>query len=320
MEETILKVKDLSIKFDIGLNIKKFTAVRNVNFELKKGQVLGIVGESGAGKSQIALSILGLNDKNANVSGEIIYKNTNLVKLKENQMNKFRWNHISIVLQNAMSTFNPYMTIRDQLIEPLVYHKGMSVKDAERKAIELLDLVKIPDVKNRILLYPHEFSGGMLQRTMLAMALICDPQILIADEITSGVDVTTQVQILKLLHNLQKDMGMSLIFISHDIGVLSKIANEVIVMYCGQIMEQTTMEKLICNPVNPYTKGLINSIPQLDKNVDKLEYIEGETPNVNNMPAGCPFCTRCKFSRPKCFTQKPNLKNVEENHYVSCFL
>lgn len=320
MEETILKVKDLSIKFDIGLNIKKFTAVRNVDFELKKGHVLGIVGESGSGKSQIALSILGLCDKNASVSGEIIYKNTNLLKLSETQLNKFRWNHIAIVLQNAMSTFNPYMTLRDQLIEPLVYHKGVSVQDAERKAIELLDLVKIPDVKNRILLYPHEFSGGMLQRAMIAMALICDPKILIADEITSGVDVTTQIQILKLLHEVQRNMGMSLIFISHDLGVLSKIANEVIVMYCGHIMEYTTMKNLIYNPVSPYTKGLINSIPQLDKNSERLEYIEGETPNVDNMPAGCPFCTRCKFALPKCFTQKPNLKNVEEEHSVSCFL
>ncbi|MDR2402148.1 MAG: ABC transporter ATP-binding protein, partial [Cytophagales bacterium] len=208
MAETILKIKDLAIKFDIGLNIKKFPAVNNVNFELKKGNVLGIVGESGAGKSQFALSILGLNDKNATVSGEIIYNNSNLLKLTEKQLNKYRWNHIAIILQNAMSSFNPYLKIRDQLTEPLILHKGKSKEDAEKKAIEFLDLVEIPDAKNRIWFYPHEFSGGMLQRIMIAMALICNPKILIADEITSGVDATTQVQILKLLHEIQKDSEM----------------------------------------------------------------------------------------------------------------
>lgn len=319
MSETILNVKDLSIKFDIGLNIKKFTAVNNVSFELKKGQVLGIVGESGSGKTQIALSILGLNDKNATISGNIIYNNTNLLKLTEEQINKYRWNHIAITLQNAMSAFNPYLKIRDQLIETLVLHKGMSKDDAEKKAIEFLDIVKIPDAKNRILLYPHEFSGGMLQRIMIAMALMCNPKILIADEITSGVDVTTQVQILKLLNELQQNLEMSLIFITHDIGVLSQIANEVLVMYCGHIMEYTTVKKLINMPMHPYTKGLINSIPRLDRNVDRLEFIEGETPNKNIL-SGCPFCSRCKFAQSKCFTQQPNLKKIDDDHFISCFL
>lgn len=320
MAETILRVKDLYVKFDVGQNIKKFTAVSNVNFELQKGHVLGIVGESGSGKTQIALSILQLNDPNATISGGIIYNDTNLLRLSERQINKYRWNHISIILQNAMAAFNPYMTIRKQMIEPLVYHKGISKMDAEKKAIELLDLVKIPDAKNRILLYPNEFSGGMLQRIMIAMALMCNPKILIADEITSNVDVTTQVQILKLLHELQEDLDMSIIFIAHDIGVLSQIANEILVMYCGSIMEYTTAQKLVNDPAHPYTKGLINSIPRLDKNVDRLGFIEGETPSWDCMPLGCPFCTRCKFAYNKCFTQKPNLKKIDDDHFCSCFL
>lgn len=320
MAETILKVKDLSIKFDIGQNIKKFTAVSNVSFDLQRGEILGIVGESGSGKSQIALSILKLNDKNANLYGNIIYNDTNLLKLSERQINKYRGNHIAIILQNAMGAFNPYLTINDQMTETLLAHKNTSKAEAEKEAIELLDLVKIPDAKNRILLYPHEFSGGMLQRIMIAMALICKPKILIADEITSNVDVTTQVQILKLLHELQRDLDMSVIFITHDIGVLTQIANRVLVMYCGHIMEYTTVQNLINNPVHPYTKGLISSIPRLDKNIESLEFIEGETPNVDNMPIGCPFCSRCKFAQGRCFTQKPNLKKIDEDHFTSCFL
>lgn len=320
MAETILKVKDLSIKFDIGQNIKKFTAVSNVNFDLQRGEILGIVGESGSGKSQIALSILKLNDKNANLYGNIIYNDTNLLKLSERQISKYRGNHIAIILQNAMGAFNPYLTINDQMIETLLAHKNTSKAEAEKEAIELLDLVKIPDAKNRILLYPHEFSGGMLQRIMIAMALICKPKILIADEITSNVDVTTQVQILKILHELQRDLDMSVIFITHDIGVLTKIANRVLVMYCGHIMEYTTVQNLINNPVHPYTKGLISSIPRLNKNIESLEFIEGETPNVDNMPIGCPFCSRCKFAQSICFTQKPNLKKIDEDHFTSCFL
>ncbi len=319
MEENILQVKDLMIKFNIGLNIKQFTAVSHLTFDLKKGNVLGIVGESGSGKTQVALSILGLNDKNAVLSGEIIYDKTNLLTLSEKKLNRYRWNHIAIIFQNAMSAFNPFLKIREQLIEPLVFHKGVSEKDAEKKALELLDIVKIPDAKNRIFLYPHELSGGMLQRIMIAMALMCNPKILIADEITSGLDVTTQIQVLKLLHDLKNELNMSLLFITHDIGVLAQIANEVLVMYCGHVMEYASTEKLINNPVHPYTQGLLKSIPNIDSRSDYLDFIEGETPNFETMPAGCPFSPRCPLAQQKCFTQQPNTKKHEDDHYSSCF-
>ena len=312
MAENILQVKDLTIKFNIGLNIKQFTAVSHLTFDLKKGNVLGIVGESGSGKTQVALSILGLNDKNAVLSGEILYDNTNLLTLREKKLNRYRWNHIAIIFQNAMSAFNPFLKIREQLIEPLVFHKGVSEKDAEKKALELLDIVKIPDAKNRIFLYPHEFSGGMLQRIMIAMALMCNPKILIADEITSGLDVTTQIQVLKLLHDLKNELNMSLLFITHDIGVLAQIANEVLVMYCGHVMEYASTEKLINNPVHPYTQGLLKSIPNIESRSDYLDFIEGETPNFETMPAGCPFSPRCPLAQKNVLTSNPTPRSTKK--------
>ena len=281
-DNIILKIEHLNLYYKSVF--EKLQVLYDVNLELKKGEVLGIVGESGSGKSQTVLSIMKLFGNNAIYSGQILYNGVNLLNLNEKEINKYRGNEITMAFQDSMSALNPYLTIREQLIEPLIVHKHLSKDEAEKKAIQMLDIVRIKDAKGKINCYPHEFSGGMRQRVMIAMSLICHPKIFIADELTTALDVTTQNQILKFLKELQNEIGMSIIFITHDLRVLSQIADRVIVMYCGHIMEETKIEDLFNNYLHPYTKGLLDSIPNIDSNDKELKTIPGEIPQLNNIP------------------------------------
>ena len=316
MNEIILSVKDLNLDFVV--DNKKVRILSNICFDVRKGSVVGIVGESGSGKTQTMMSILGLLPKNAIVSGEIFYNDIDLLKLSENKINEYRWNNISIAFQDSMTALNPYLTIKEQLIEPLLIHKHLGYDEAIRKALDMLDAVQISDAKKRINFYPHEFSGGMRQRVMIAMALICEPEILIADELTTALDVTVKAQIIKLLKELQEKLHMSILFITHDLGILSKIANEIIVMYCGHIMEHNTVNGIFNNPTHPYTNGLLASIPKLNDDVEELPFIPGELPRLDNIMEGCPFASRCLYATERCRNEKPTQK-ITNNHVVSCF-
>lgn len=314
-KKIILQVRNLIVKY--SNDVSEWFAVNNVSFDLEKGKTLGVVGESGSGKSQTMLAIMKLLSSKAKVSGEAIFNGVDLLQLSNNEINKYRGNVITMAFQDPMTALNPYMTVEKQLIEPLVFHKGYSIQDAQKEAIDMLNLVKIPDAKRRMSLYPHEFSGGMRQRVMIAMALICKPKILIADELTTALDVTIQAQILKLIKELQNDLYMSIIFITHDIGVLAQIADDIIVLYGGSIMEKSSIEGLLDNPLHPYTKGLLNAVPDISKNVEFLNTIPGEIPIPQQMPKGCPFATRCDLAHQECFDEKPQSKIID-NHIVNC--
>ncbi|AFB78252.1 Oligopeptide transport ATP-binding protein OppD [Francisella tularensis subsp. tularensis TIGB03] len=305
MKDLALQIKDLNVGFkaDDGM----FSAVRDISFDLKKGHTLGIFGESGSGKSQTVLSLMGLLAGNAVVSGQALFHDQNLINMPTKNLNKIRGDKIAMIFQDPMTSLNPYLTIHKQLLEPLTIHKGMSHKDATKKVLEMLDAVQIPDAKNRLKLYPHEFSGGMRQRVVIAMALLYSPEILIADEPTTALDVTVQGQILQLLSDLQKEFHMSMLFITHDLGVVTEICHDVMVMYCGNIMEQGTVDNIFANAQHPYTKGLLNTMPSITRDVDILQTIPGETPNIHNMPKGCPFVTRCDFAIDICKDTKPEL-------------
>lgn len=317
MKDLALQIKDLNVGFKTDDGI--FSAVRDISFDLKKGHTLGIVGESGSGKSQTVLSLMGLLAGNAVVSGQALFYDQNLINMPVKNLNKIRGDKISMIFQDPMTSLNPYLTIHKQLLEPLTIHKGMSHKDATKKVLEILDAVQIPDAKNRLKLYPHEFSGGMRQRVVIAMALLCSPEILIADEPTTALDVTVQGQILQLLSDLQKEFHMSMLFITHDLGVVAEICHDVMVMYCGNIMEQGTVDSIFANAQHPYTKGLLNTMPSITKDVDILQTIPGETPNIYNMPKGCPFVTRCDVAIDICRDTKPELTSYVDQR-TACHL
>ncbi|AJI75454.1 hypothetical protein BZ13_1008 [Francisella philomiragia subsp. philomiragia ATCC 25015] len=317
MKDLALQIKDLNVGFKTDDGI--FSAVRDISFDLKKGHTLGIVGESGSGKSQTVLSLMGLLAGNAVVSGQALFHDQNLINMPTKNLNKIRGDKISMIFQDPMTSLNPYLTIHKQLLEPLTIHKGMSHKDATKKVLEMLDAVQIPDAKNRLKLYPHEFSGGMRQRVVIAMALLCSPEILIADEPTTALDVTVQGQILQLLSDLQKEFHMSMLFITHDLGVVAEICHDVMVMYCGNIMEQGTVDSIFANAQHPYTKGLLNTMPSITRDVDILQTIPGETPNIYNMPKGCPFVTRCDVAIDICRDTKPELTSYVDQR-TACHL
>jgi oligopeptide transport system ATP-binding protein len=317
MEDLALQIKDLNVGFKTDDGI--FSAVRDISFDLKKGHTLGIVGESGSGKSQTVLSLMGLLAGNAVASGEALFHNQNLINMPVKNLNKIRGDKISMIFQDPMTSLNPYLNVHKQLLEPLTIHKGFSYHDATKKVLDMLDAVQIPDAKNRLKLYPHEFSGGMRQRVVIAMALLCNPEILVADEPTTALDVTVQGQILQLLSDLQKEFHMSMLFITHDLGVVAEICHDVMVMYCGSIMEQGTVDNIFENAQHPYTKGLLNTMPSITKEVDVLQTIPGETPNIHNMPKGCPFVTRCDFAKDICREVNPTLISMGDQR-TACHL
>ena len=294
----MLDVNNLAVRFDTQDG--EVSAVNGVSFSLEKGQTLGIVGESGSGKSQLAFAILGLLAKNGHASGSARFNGTELIGAPLSVLNRIRANQIAMIFQDPMTSLNPYMRVSDQMAEVLVHHRGLSKSSAVAECVRMLDAVKIPDAKDRVRLYPHEFSGGMRQRVMIAMSLLCQPDLLIADEPTTALDVTVQAQIMELLGDLQRDFGMATILITHDLGVIAGFAREVIVMYGGQVMEQSPVDPFFAFPSHPYSRGLLHALPRVDQDGDALSAIPGTPPNMTRKPKGCPFAPRCDFVIPRC--------------------
>lgn len=297
------------------------TAVDGISFTVAPGETLGVVGESGCGKSVTAESIMRLlNEKTSKYEGIVNFKGENLLTLSDQKMNKIRGNEISMIFQDAMTSLNPVYTIGNQISEALMIHQNMNSKQAMEKSIEMLKLTGIPSPEKRVHEYPHEISGGMRQRVMISMALSCKPSLLIADEPTTALDVTIQAQILDLINDLKEESNMSVIMITHDLGVVAEVCTRVVVMYLGQIIEEADVDTLFEKPLHPYTKGLIKSIPKIDGDrTAKLHMIEGTVPSLENVPVGCRFAARCEFSDEKCLTEPPVLEEVKSGHKVRCW-
>ena len=317
---SLLDVKDLKTYFYTDSGVAK--AVDGVTFSVDKGKVLGIVGESGCGKSVTSLSIMRLVDPvtGKNEGGEILFDGTDILKLPEPEMRKLRGNRISMIFQEPMTSLNPVFTIGYQIEESLILHKGMDKKAARQQAIHLLELVGIPEAGKRVDEYPHQLSGGMRQRVMIAMALAGDPELLIADEPTTALDVTIQAQILDLMNQLKKETGTSILFITHDLGVVAEVCDDVAVMYCGRVVERGDVKTIFANPSHPYTKGLLGSIPRLGDAGKELKSIPGNVPNPKYMPKGCKFAPRCPYASEKCREEEPGFFQIEEGHISRCWL
>jgi oligopeptide/dipeptide ABC transporter ATP-binding protein len=321
MAEPLLEVKDLKVSFRTEDGVVK--AVDGVSFAVDQGEVLGIVGESGSGKSVTMMSVLRLiNDPNMQVEGEVIYKGRDLMKLHKDEMQEVRGDEIAMIFQDPMTSLNPVYRVGDQIIEAILTHQDVGKLVAKRRAIELLQQVGIPHAEERVEDYPHQFSGGMRQRAMIAMALANNPDILIADEPTTALDVTIQAQIIELIDKLKDEFNSAVVLITHDLGVVAEIANEIIVMYAGRVVERAPTRQLFYDPQHPYTWGLLGSIPRLDRpKLERLHSIKGMPPSLINAPEGCKFRPRCPHAFDKC-TEEPELRNrVEEHaHLDRCWL
>ncbi|MCF6136713.1 ABC transporter ATP-binding protein [Pseudalkalibacillus berkeleyi] len=319
--EELLRVENLKTYFfDKKKTIK---AVDGVDFKINKGETVALVGESGCGKSMTSLSVMQLvpGPYGKIVEGEITLEGKNLLRLSENEMCKVRGNEISMIFQEPMTSLNPVLTIGEQIIEVITYHKRLSRKKATQQAIELLKLVGIPRAESIISDYPHRLSGGMRQRVMIAMAMSCDPKLLIADEPTTALDVTIQAQILDLMKDLSKKVNTSILLITHDLGVVSELAERVIVMYAGQIVEQASVDDLFEEPLHPYTQGLVESVPDIDAEIGRLNPIKGNVPTPDQMPNGCRFAPRCSKAFDRCFSEEPQLLEKKYGtRTVRCFL
>lgn len=319
MFEKILEVKDLETSFYTSLGEVK--AIRGVSFSIGAGETVGIVGESGSGKSVTVLSIMNLLQNPGKVkSGEILFKGENLVTKNQRQMRKIRGEKISMIFQDPMTSLNPVYTVGNQIVEAITEHQNLNKKEATEKAIKMLDLVGIPSPENRIYNYPHEMSGGMRQRVMIAMALSCEPDVLIADEPTTALDVTIQAQILELMKKLTKEINTSIIFITHDLGVIAGLCKRVIVMYGGLIMEVGGVRDIFYNPQHPYTKGLLKAVPSisLDK-AERLYTIPGNPPDLLNPPKGCPYAERCEHVMGICMEYQPPYFDIADGHKAMCW-
>jgi peptide/nickel transport system ATP-binding protein len=317
----LLEVKDLKTAFRTDDGVVR--AVDGVSFTVEKGQTLGIVGESGSGKSVTCLTIMGLNAKrNTITTGEAIWKGEDLLSMPSRKLRQLRGNDIAMIFQDPMTSLNPVHTIGRQLVEAIQLHQDVSNKVARARALELLKAVGIPRAERRLDDYPHQFSGGMRQRVMIAMALVNDPDLLIADEPTTALDVTTQAQILNLIDKLQDDFGSAVIMITHDLGVIAEIADDVVVMYAAEVAEQAPVDNLFKRPAHPYTWGLLGSLPRLDADVERLVQIQGSPPSLLNPPRGCRFHPRCPYVMSVCKEQDPALMPVrgEPEHTTACWL
>jgi len=315
----LLEVKNIKIKFDTPDG--EVQAVNEVSFNLNSKESLAIVGESGSGKTQLVFSILGLLAKNASVSGSIKFNSKEILNLPDLEINKIRSNNIAIIFQDPMTSLNPYMRISDQLSEVLIHHKGISKKIALKKSIDMLDAVKIFDARNKIHMFPHEFSGGMRQRVMIAMSLLCNPNIIIADEPTTALDVTVQAQIMELFADIQKEFNTSFILITHNMGIVAGTCDKTLVMYGGRVMEYGPTEDVFLKPLHPYTIGLLETVPRIDREYDFLKTIPGNPINMLDLPKGCPFADRCTYQMNKCLTSLPSIEIVNKhNHQRACRL
>ncbi len=301
----LMQVEDLSVKFRTPDG--PLTAVNGVSFALERGRTLGIVGESGSGKSQSMLSLMGLLAGNGSASGRALFQGQDLLSMPTPALNRIRGDRIAMIFQDPMTSLNPYLTVERQMTEVLELHKGLSRASARVRAIAALEAVRIPDAPRRVRQYPHEFSGGMRQRIMIAMALMCEPDLLIADEPTTALDVTVQAQIIALLRDLQRDFGTAIILITHDLGVVAGLCDEVMVLYGGRVMEQGSAESIFYRPTHPYTLGLLGAVPKLDHEGERLIAIPGVPPNMAHLPPGCPFTERCTFVMDRCATERPAL-------------
>ncbi|WP_066301821.1 ABC transporter ATP-binding protein [Bacillus sp. FJAT-29937] len=318
--EKVLEVNNLHVSFKTyGGEVK---AVRGVTFDLYKGETLAIVGESGCGKSVTSQSIMRLipNPPGKIVDGSVLFKGKDLTKLKEPEMRNIRGADISMIFQDPMTALNPTLKIGEQIIEGILQHKSISRQEAKKTALEILNLVGIPDPEERLKHYPHQFSGGMRQRIVIAMALVCQPEVLIADEPTTALDVTIQAQILDLFKDIQKKTGVSIILITHDLGVVAQVADRIAVMYAGKIVEAGSRREIFYQPQHPYTKGLLNSVPRLDLEGADLIPIGGSPPDLFSPPKGCPFTARCSYAMEVCERAYPFKTHLSNEHQVDCWL
>lgn len=312
----LLDVSDLTVTFQT--NDGPVNAVNGLDFTVARKETLAIVGESGSGKSQTAFAIMGLLARNGGATGRVAFEGNDLLSLSRRQLNKVRSNQIGMIFQDPMTSLNPYIRVSDQMAEVLQLHKGLSKRDAIAQAVQMLDAVRIPDAKSRISMYPHEFSGGMRQRIMIAMALLCRPRLLIADEPTTALDVTVQAQIMKLLGEIREEFNTAVILITHDLGIVADFCDRTLVLYGGQIMEEGPTAPIFADPSHPYTAGLLGAVPRLDRETKVLQTISGEPPDMSNLPAGCPFSPRCEIVREHCPTVKPGLEALGDSRRRAC--
>ena len=312
----MLDIRDLSVRFETLDG--PVQAVQGVSFDLMPSETLAIVGESGSGKTQAAFALMGLLAKNGAATGQVQLDGREILNLPEAQLNRIRAEEIAMIFQDPMTSLNPYLTVGAQMAEVLVLHKGMSKRQALGKSAEMLDAVRIPEARARLGMYPHEFSGGMRQRVMIAMALLCRPRILIADEPTTALDVTVQAQIMQIFREVQREFGTAILLITHDLGIVAGAADRVMVMYGGRVMEQAGVDALFEHPTHPYTQGLLQAVPRMDVEQAQLRTIAGEPIDLSAPPEGCPFVGRCTHTVPPCRQAMPELATLSDGRKRAC--